>query len=64
MGLLLNRSIPFFPSEKVEVKPKEQKLIVLEAPFVERISGMAITKMLDTKEQMALTMKLNVNVGF
>ena len=54
----VNRSIPFFPSEKVEVKPKEQKLIVLEAPFVEEISGMAITKMLDTKEQITLTMKL------
>ena len=54
----INRSIPFFTREKVEVKPKEQKLIVLEAPFVEEISGMAITKMLDTKEQMTLMMNL------
>ena len=54
----VKRSIPFFPREKVEVKPKEQKLIVLETPFVEEISGMAITKMLDTKEQMTLMMKL------
>ena len=54
----LNRSIPFFPKEKVSVKPKEQKLMVLEAPFVEEISGMAITKMLDIKEQKTLTMKL------
>ena len=54
----LSRSIPFFPREKVEVKPKEQILIVLEAPFVEEISGMAITKKLDTKEQMTLTIKL------
>ena len=54
----LNRSILFFPREKVEVKPKEQKLIVLEAPFVEEISGMAITKLLDIKEQVTLTMKL------
>ena len=53
-----NRSIPFFPKEKVSVKPKEQKLIVLEAPFVEEISGMVITKMLDVKEQKTLTMKL------
>ena len=44
------------PSEKVEVKPKEQE--VLEAQFVEEISGMAITKMLDIKEQLTLTMKL------
>ena len=54
----LNRSIPFFPREKVSVKPKEQKLAVLEAPFLEEISGMAITKMLDVKEQKTLTMKL------
>ena len=33
----LNRSIPFFPSKKVEAKPKEQKLIVLQALFVEEI---------------------------
>ena len=44
----LNRSIPFFPKEKVEVKAKEQKLMVLEAPFEEEITGMAITKLLET----------------
>ena len=44
--------------EKVEVKPKEQKLIIAEAPFVEEISGMATTKLLDTKSQVALTLKL------
>ena len=54
----LNSSIPFFPKEKVEVNPKEQKLVVLEAPFEEEITGMAITKLLDTKEQMTLTMKI------
>ena len=47
-----------FPREKVEVKPKEQKLIVVEAPFVEEISGMSITKLLDVKDQMTLMMKL------
>ena len=40
----LNRYIPFFPKEKVEVKPKEQKLVVLEASFEEEITGMTITK--------------------
>ena len=48
MGLLCNRSIPFFPKEEVTVKPKEQKVLTLEAPFMEEISGMAIT---DIKEQ-------------
>ena len=55
----LNRSIPIFPKEKVSVTSKEQKLIVLEAPFVVEISGMAITKMLDIKEQKIPTMTLN-----
>ena len=54
----LNRSIPFFPKEKVSVKPKEQRILTLEAQFVEGISGMAITKILDAKEQKTLTMKL------
>ena len=40
----LKRSIPFFSRQKVELKPKEQKLIVVETSFVEEISGMAITK--------------------
>ena len=41
----------------VEVKPKEHKIMVLEAPFEEEIMGMAITKLLDTKEHMTLTTK-------
>ena len=32
--------------------------MVLEAPFVEKISQMVITKMLDAKEQKTVTMKL------
>ena len=54
----LNRSIPYFPKEKVLVEPNKQKLVILEAPFMEEISGMAIKKMLDTKEQRTLAMKL------
>ena len=30
----------------------------MEAPFVEEILGMAITKLLDVKDQMTFTMKL------
>ena len=32
--------------------------MVLEAPFKEEITGMAITELLDTKEQITLTMKI------
>ena len=45
----------------VEVKPKEQKLIVVEALFVEEISGMAISKLLDEKEQIKLNNKTKID---
>ena len=32
--------------------------MVLEAPFEEETTGMAITKLLDTKEYMTLSMKI------
>ena len=35
-------------------------MLTLEVPFIEEISGMAITKMLDTKEHKTLTMKLKL----
>ena len=54
----LNRSIPFFAKGVVEVKPKEQNLITIEAPFIEEISGMAISKLLDRKSHIAITLKL------
>ena len=33
----LKRSIPFFAKEAVEVQAKEQKIITIEAPFIEEI---------------------------
>ena len=44
---LLSRSIPIFPREQVVVKPGEKKLIPIEMPLVEEISGMAIIKIID-----------------
>ena len=43
----LNRSIPFFPGENIEMRPKEQRLVIIEAPIIEEISGMVIVKLLD-----------------
>ena len=54
----LNRAIPFFPKEKTGIQPKEQKLVVVEAPFVEEISGMAIVKVLDMQDQVTNIIKL------
>ena len=53
----LNRSLPFYSKDQVEVKPKERKFIKIEAPFVDEISGLAIVKMLDSKEQCMVVLK-------
>ena len=53
-----NRSLPFFSKEQVVVKPKERKFVQIEASFIDDISGLAIVKMLDTKEQCTVVLKL------
>ena len=54
----LSRSIPIFPREQVVVKPGEKKLIPIEAPFVEEISGMAIVKIIDQGQKILMMLKL------
>ena len=54
----LNRSLPFYSIDQVVVKPKERKFIKIEAPFVDEISGLVIVKMLDSKEQCMVVLKL------
>ena len=54
----LNRSVPIFPEKEVILKPNEQKLIKVRAPFVDEISGMAIIKILDGGTHSTLLIKL------
>ena len=54
----LSRSIPFFPVTKVEVAPTSQKLVMVEAPFTEELSGMGMVKILDMKMQTTHMIKL------
>ena len=54
----LSRSIPFFPVMTVEVAPKSQRMVIVEAPFIEELSGMAMVKILDMKEQTTNMIKL------
>ena len=54
----LSRSIPFFPMTTVEIAPKSQKTVVVEAPFLDELSGMAMVKILDMKEQTTNMIKL------
>ena len=42
----------------VEIAPKLQKMVIVEAPFIEELSGMAMVKILDMKEQTTNMIKL------
>ena len=57
---LLNKSIPLFLKEKIIIKPREQKLIKVEAPFVDEISGLAIAKILDKLRQGTIMLKVKL----
>ena len=54
----LNRSIPIFWKEEMVLKPKEQKLIKIEAPFLDEISGLAIIKLLHKLTQSIIMLKV------
>ena len=54
----LSRSIPIFPREQVIVKLGEKKLIPIEAPFIEEISGMAVAKIIDQGQKTPTMLKL------
>ena len=54
----LYKSIPFFSKEQIIRKPKEKKYIKIEAQFIDEISGLAIVKMLDSREQCMVMLKL------
>ena len=42
----------------VEIASKSQKMVIVEAPFIEELSGMAMVKILDMKEQTTNMIKL------
>ena len=54
----LSRSIPFFPVTTVEIAPSSQKMVIIEAPFIKELSGMAMVKILALKEQTTNMIKL------
>ena len=56
----MNRSILLFPKEKIILKPKQQKLVKVEAPFIDEISGLAIVKIIDKPTQSKMMLKLKV----
>ena len=54
----LNRSVPIYPEKEIILKPNEQKLGKVKAPFIDEISGMAIIKILDGGTYSTILIKL------
>ena len=54
----LNRSVQMYPEKEIILKPNEQKLVKVKAPFVDKILGMAIIKILDGGTCNTLLIKL------
>ena len=54
----LNRSVPIYPEKELILKPDEQKLVKVRAPFVDDISGLAIIKIIDGRTNSILLIKL------
>ena len=54
----LNRSIPICPEKEIVLKPNEQEVVKVKAPFVDEISGIAIIKILDSGTYSTLLIKL------
>ena len=54
----LNRSVPIYPEKEPVLKPDEQKLVKVRAPFVDDIPGLAIIKTIDGRTNSTLLIKL------
>ena len=54
----MNRSIPIYPEKEIILKPDEQKLVKVRAPFIDEISGLAIIKIIDGSTNSTLLIKL------
>ena len=54
----MNRPVPIFPKERIILKPKEQKLVKIDVPFSDEISGLAIIKLLDKPTQSIIMLKV------
>ena len=50
--------MPIFPKEKIVLKPREQKLVKIEAPFSDEILEIAIIKLIDKLTQSVIMLKI------
>ena len=54
----LNRSVPIYPQKEIILKPDEQKLVKVRAPFIDEISGLVIIKITHGGTYSTLLIKL------
>ena len=50
--------MPIYPEKEIILKPDEQKLVKVKAPFMDEISGLAIIKIIDGGTYSTLLIKL------
>ena len=50
--------MPIYPKKEIILKPDEQKLVKVKAPFMDEISGLAIIKIIDGGTYSTLLIKL------
>ena len=55
---LLEQILTHFSKECIVLKPKEQKLIKVKAPFIDEIEGLATVKILDGSTYSTMLLKL------
>ena len=53
----MNRSVPIYLEKEIILKPDEQKLVKVRAPFIDEISGLAIIKIIDGGTYSTLLLK-------
>ena len=54
----MNRLLPIYLEKEIILKPDEQKLVKVRAPFIDEISGLAIIKIIDGSTNCTLLIKL------
>ena len=54
----MNRSVKIYPKKQIILKPDEQKLVKVKAPFMDKISELAIIRIIDGGTHSTLLIKL------
>ena len=59
----LNRAVPIFPLENIILKPNQKRYIKFTAPFYQKLSGIAMVKVIIKDKVNTLQVKIQNNLG-